>query len=248
MQAVGKTDQGMIRRMNQDSIFASTTPVGPLPNLFLVADGMGGENAGDYASRFLVQHLLGHLKSQPFQTPQVRALKEGIQAVNRMLYEKSLEEESFQGMGTTLVAAVFQQGKLHVANVGDSRLYVIGNEIAQITRDHSYVEEMVAQGRMRRQSEDYRRNKHIITRAVGAAATVQTDFFEVTLSGEEVFLLCSDGLYNMVEEKSIQKIVKNAPSLEVAARILIDRANNNGGLDNISLVLVNPREKGVKPC
>ncbi len=248
VQAVGKTDQGMVRRMNQDSIFASTTPVGPLPNLFLVADGMGGHNAGDYASRFLVQHLISHLRAQPYQTSQVRALKEGIQAVNRMLYEKSLEEESFQGMGTTLVAAVVCRGQLYVANVGDSRLYVIGNEIAQITRDHSYVEEMVALGRMSRQSEDYRRNKNIITRAVGTASTVQTDFFEVTLQEGEVFLLCSDGLSNMVEEKSIQKIVKNAPSLEVAARILIDRANNNGGLDNISLVLVNPKDKGVKPC
>lgn len=246
MQAVGKTDQGMVRKMNQDSIFASTAPVGPLPNLFIVADGMGGHNAGDYASRFLVQHLVEYLKAQPPLTPHVKALKDGIQAVNRRLYEASLEDAGFQGMGTTLVAAVFYRGQLYVANVGDSRLYVIGNDIIQITRDHSYVEEMVALGRMSRQSADYQRNKNIITRAVGTQATVQADFFEVAMKEGEVFLLCSDGLSNMVEEKSIQKIVKNAPSLEVAARILLDRAKDNGGLDNISLVLVNPRESGVK--
>ena len=151
-------------------------------------------------------------------------------------------------MGTTLVAAVFSGGKLYVANIGDSRLYVVGKEIRQITKDHSYVEEMVALGRMNRGSEDYKRNKNIITRAVGTAVAVQIDFFEVSLKKGEQFLLCSDGLPNMVEEKSIYKIVKNAPSLEVAVRILVDRANNSGGFDNISVILVNPWESGVRPC
>ena len=248
MQAVGRTDQGMAREVNQDSILVSKTPVGPLPNLFLVADGMGGHNAGDYASKFLVEQLVQHLKGQPLSTSEIKALQDGIHSVNQLLYEKSLEDIRLSGMGSTLVAAVFSRGILYVANVGDSRLYVIGKEIRQITRDHSYVEEMVALGRMRRESEAYKRNKNIITRAVGAAVTVQIDFFEVTLEEGEQFLLCSDGLPNMGEEKSIQKIVKNAPSLEVAARILVDRANNNGGFDNISVVLVNPKESGVKPC
>lgn len=248
MQAVGRTDQGMVRHINQDSIFISTTPVGPLPSLFLVADGMGGHNAGDFVSKFLVEHLIGHLKGQPLQTPEIRALQDSIHTVNQMLYEKSLEDIGFQGMGTTLVAAVFSGGKLYVANIGDSRLYVVGKEIRQITKDHSYVEEMVALGRMNRGSEDYKRNKNIITRAVGTAVAVQIDFFEVSLKKGEQFLLCSDGLPNMVEEKSIYKIVKNAPSLEVAVRILVDRANNSGGFDNISVILVNPWESGVRPC
>ena len=248
MQAVGRTDPGMVRDINQDAIFISTTPVGPLPSLFLVADGMGGHNAGDFASKFLVEHLVEHLEGQSLQTPQIKALQDGIHTVNQMLYEKSLEDIQFHGMGTTLVAAVFCGGKLYVANIGDSRLYVVGKEIRQITKDHSYVEEMVALGLMNRGSADYKRNKNIITRAVGTASEVQIDFFEVSLREGEQFLLCSDGLPNMVEEKSIYKIVKNAPSLEVAVRILVDRANNSGGFDNISVVLVKPRESGVRPC
>lgn len=248
MHAVGRTDQGMMREINQDYIFTSTIPVGPLPNLFLVADGMGGHQAGDFASCFFVKRLVAHLRTLPLHMPEVQAFQEGIKEANRLLYEQSLTDSKYTGMGTTLVAAAFRRSTLFVANVGDSRLYVIGKEIRQITRDHSYVEEMVALGRMSRQSEAYKRNKNIITRAIGTSAAVQPDFFEVKLKEGELFLLCSDGLPDMIEEKSIQKIVKNAPSLEVASRILVDRANGNGGFDNISVVLVNPNERGVKLC
>lgn len=248
MQAVGRTDQGAVREINQDAIFTSTTPIGPLPNLFVVADGMGGHNAGDFASHFLIRQLVEHVCSLPQNMPKIQALREGIQTANRLLYEKSLEDIQLDGMGTTLVAAVFCDGLLYVANVGDSRLYVIGREIRQITRDHSYVEEMVALGRMNRGSEEYLRNKNIITRAAGTARTVRADYFEAELEPGEIVLLCSDGLTNMVEERTIQKIVKNAPSLDAAARILVNRANDNGGLDNISVVLVNPTGSGVKPC
>lgn len=248
MQAVGRTDQGAVREINQDDIFASTTPIGPLPNLFVVADGMGGHNAGDFASHYLIRQLVEHVRSLPQGTPEIQALQEGIQTANRLLFEKSLEDIQLSGMGTTLVAAVYSDGVLYIANVGDSRLYVIGREIRQITRDHSYVEEMVALGRMNRGSEEYLRNKNIITRAAGTALTVKADYFETELEQGEIILLCSDGLTNMVGDQIIQKIVKNAPSLDAAARILVDRANNNGGLDNISVILVNPAGSGVKPC
>ena len=248
MQAVGRTDKGLVREINQDYIFVSAKPVGPLPNLFLVADGMGGHNAGDFASRFLVQHLIVYMKKQPAGTPVIKALQEGIQAVNQLLYEKASEDIYLSGMGTTLVAAVYSEGVLYVANVGDSRLYVSGKEIRQITRDHSYVEEMVALGRMMRGSADYRRNKNIITRAVGTTPRVNVDFFETEIEEGEVILLCSDGLSNMVEDSTIHKIVKNAPSLDAAARILVDRANDNGGADNISVVLVCPKGSGVRTC
>lgn len=248
MQAVGRTDQGAVRRINQDDIFISTTQIGPLPNLFVVADGMGGHNAGDFASHFLIRQLVEYVRGLPRKTPEIQALQEGIQTANQLLYERSLEDVRLNGMGTTLVAAVFSDGILYVANVGDSRLYVIGGEIRQITRDHSYVEEMVALGRMDRGSEEYLRNKNIITRAAGTAKTIKADYFETELQQGEIVLLCSDGLTNMVEDLTIQKIVKNAPSLDAAARILVDRANDNGGLDNISVVLVNPTGSGVKPC
>ena len=128
MQAVGRTDKGLVRELNQDYIFASSEAVGPMPNLFLVADGMGGHNAGDFASRFLVQHLIEYMKEQPAGMPEIQALQKGIQAVNQMLYEKASEDIYLSGMGTTLVAAVYNGGVLYVANVGDSRLYVVGKE------------------------------------------------------------------------------------------------------------------------
>ena len=248
VQAVGRTDQGMVREVNQDYIFTSTMPVGPLPDLFLVADGMGGHQAGDFASRFLVQNLVRIIRGTIRGTPAIKCLREGIQIANGLLYEKASKDAKLSGMGTTLVAAVVKDQTLYVANVGDSRLYVIGKEIRQITRDHSYVEEMVALGRMRRDSEAYKQNKNIITRALGTAERAYADFFEVELREGDQFLLCSDGLTNMVEDKTIQKIVKNSPSTEAAVRILIDRANGNGGSDNISAVLVNPKGRGVEPC
>lgn len=248
MQAVGKTDTGMVRKINQDYIFVSTRKIGPLPNLFLVADGMGGHNAGEFASRFLVETLVQQVKEQHASAEEVCTLKEGIQAANQLLYQKSMEDSVLSGMGTTLVAAVYSKETLYVANVGDSRLYVIGDSIRQITRDHSYVEEMVALGRMKRGSREYWQNKNIITRAVGTSPKVMVDFFETELKKTESILLCSDGLSNMVEENKIHRIVKHAPSLEAAGQILIDRANANGGTDNISLVLASPRERGVKPC
>ena len=248
MQAVGRTDKGLVREINQDYIYTSAEPVGPLPNLFLVADGMGGHNAGDFASRFLVQQLVAAVKEQPSGKPEVQVLKESIAAANYQLYEKASEDIHLSGMGTTLVAAVYQAGVLYVANVGDSRLYLVGKEIRQITRDHSYVEERVALGRMDRGSADYLRNKNIITRAVGTAPEVNVDFFEAEVEPGQVFLLCSDGLSNMVENTTIQKIIKNAPSLEAAARILVDKANASGGADNISVVLVRPEESGVRAC
>lgn len=248
MQAIGKTDTGMVREINQDYIFVSAKPVGPLPNLFLVADGMGGHNAGDFASRFLVEELVKYLKKQKDKIPEIRALKEGIQAANQLLYKKSTEDIYLSGMGTTLVAAFYAEDTLYAANVGDSRLYLVGRGIRQITRDHSYVEEMIALGRMKRGSLEYWRNKNIITRAVGTSPQVSIDFFEVEVREGETILLCSDGLSNMIDNERLEKIVRNAPSLEAAAQILIDRANANGGKDNISIVLVRPKGSGVRPC
>lgn len=248
VQATGKTDTGMVREINQDYIFVSTKPIGPLPNLFLVADGMGGHNAGDFASRLLVEELVRYIKKQKSAVPQIKALKEGIQAANQLLYKKSTEDIHLSGMGTTLVAAFYAENTLYAANIGDSRLYLIGGGIRQITRDHSYVEEMIALGRMKRGSLEYWRNKNIITRAVGTSPRVAIDFFETEVKAGETILLCSDGLSNMIENERLEKIVKNAPSLEAAAQILVDRANANGGRDNISVVLVRPGGSGVRPC
>ena len=215
MRAYALTDVGKVRAMNQDYIYASPEPVGSLPNLFLVADGMGGHRAGDFASRYMVENLVVYLSR--YETADggvIRCLKEGMDAVNCSLYEESLKHEDLLGMGCTLVAAVAEGDTLYVANVGDSRLYLIhGNLIHQVTRDHSYVEEMVARGQMVRGSEAYNRQKNIITRAMGISASVQIDFFEVSLEEGDYILMCSDGLSNMVENREICEIVSGKGSL-----------------------------------
>lgn len=248
MQAYALTDVGRVRERNQDYIFFSSNPVGSLKNLLLVADGMGGHNAGDYASRFMVEELRKYVEGQTEGTP-VQILKEGIWQTNRRLYGRSLEEMSLSGMGTTLVAATVQADTLYVANVGDSRLYLFrGGVLRQITRDHSYVEEMVARGQMERGSSDYHRKKNIITRALGVMGRVEVDFFEEELRSGDLLLMCSDGMSNMVEEEEMAGILSENASLKYKAEKLVDQANGYGGHDNIAVIVADPQISEVGPC
>ena len=180
MKACALTDTGRVRTANQDYVYASVEPVGSLPNLFVVADGMGGHQAGDYASRYIVENLVSYLQYTE-NSQIVPLLREAILKVNTMLYHEAKEKPEFSGMGTTLVAAVADENTLYVANVGDSRLYLVRDRIRQVTRDHSYVEELVSLGRLERGSKDYKDKKNIITRAVGTEDKLLVDFFEVGL-------------------------------------------------------------------
>ncbi len=238
MEFFSKTDQGRRRQLNQDYVFASKEAVGKLPNLFLLADGMGGHRAGDYASRFLVEELHKYLESAE-EGPTVRLLERGIRRVNEELFRLSSENDELRGMGSTLVSAVIEGKLLTISNIGDSRAYLIrGSGIRQITHDHSYVEEMCERGLMRRGSPDYLRARNIITRAVGTESSVEADFFEVNLMEGDSLLLCSDGLSNMVDNESILNIVRDASPVEERGQALIDMANINGGRDNIGVILI----------
>lgn len=240
MKACAMTDTGRVRSANQDYVFSSIEPVGVLPNLFLVADGMGGHQAGDYASRFIAENLVVHFKMTK-DTGTVAVLKDGIEKVNQLLYQESKKKPELNGMGTTLVAAVVEDSTMYVANVGDSRLYLIRNQLKQITRDHSYVEELVSLGQLERGSKDYREKKNIITRAVGTEDKLEIDFFEVSLEPGDYILLCSDGLSNMLEDAEIEEIICSELELPEKAEKLITVANDNGGKDNIAVVLMEPQ-------
>lgn len=236
-----KTDKGRKRRMNQDYVFATDQAIGTLPNLFLLADGMGGHKAGDYASRFAVEEVKQYISDAPQDLPSIQLIQDAISDVNQRLYKLSLEDENLNGMGTTLVTAFIDGNNLTVGNIGDSRAYLIhGNSIRQITRDHSYVEEMIRRGFMRRGSMDYLNSRNIITRAVGIEPAVNADFFEVELTEGDFLLMCSDGLTNMVDNESIRNIIRERSSLSEKVQALIDMANINGGKDNIGIILVDP--------
>ena len=183
------TDVGKRRNMNQDYIFTSEKPIGNLPNLFLVADGMGGHKAGDYASKHTVETICQMVERSLEKEPRI-ILSQAIDAANEHIRNKSLEDESLNGMGTTIVAATCLENCVQVANVGDSRLYVVGETIRQITQDHSYVEELVRKGSLDKETARNHPDKNIITRAVGAGDTVEIDFFSVVLKpGETIFML-----------------------------------------------------------
>ena len=240
MKACALTDTGRVRTANQDYVYASVEPVGSLPNLFVVADGMGGHQAGDYASRYIVENLVTYLQYTE-NSQIVPLLREGILKVNTQLYQESKEKPELSGMGTTLVAAMADENTLYVANVGDSRLYLVRDRIRQVTKDHSYVEELVSLGRLERGSKDYKDKKNIITRAVGTEDKLLVDFFEVGLEPGDFILMCSDGLSNMLEDVEMEEIVGSDLELEEKAEKLITVANDNGGKDNIAVVLVDPQ-------
>jgi len=234
------TDVGRRREINEDYLFTSDEPVGNLPNLFIVADGMGGHNAGDYASKHAVERAVMSIRDFTDEYDAENILQKAIDDANTHINRVSRQNSSLKGMGTTFVAATFEDNHVTVANVGDSRLYVVNDFITQITKDHSLVEEMVDMGGIDREAARKHPDKNIITRAVGVKEYVLVDFFDVHIGRKEKLLLCTDGLTNMLKDEEIHKIIVGSSSLEDAGRRLIEAANENGGRDNIAVVLVEP--------
>lgn len=234
------TDIGQRRKLNQDFVYLSETPLGNLPNVFIVADGMGGHNAGDYASRYAVETIVEEIMSSQETEPD-NILLNAIGKANAYTRQKAEEDIKLSGMGTTVVAATCIGRYLKVANVGDSRLYLINDDkIEQITIDHSLVEEMVRMGGLDREAARNHPDKNIITRAIGVQETVEADIFNVEVNAGDIILLCSDGLTNMVEDENIRNILKSGGSLKERAEKLVNDANYNGGKDNISLIIIEP--------
>ncbi len=232
------TDVGRKRKINQDYVYTSEQPRGNLPNLFIVADGMGGHNAGDYASKVTVETIVEKAAASSETNP-VAILGHAIAVANSLIHRCACESMELEGMGTTVVAATCINGRLHVANVGDSRLYVVNQkEIRQITRDHSLVEEMVRMGGLDRAQARNHRDKNIITRAVGVSDTVEVDFFSVELEQGDLVLMCTDGLTNMLEDEEIRMILNGARDVVEKSQKLVKAANENGGRDNITVVLI----------
>lgn len=234
------TDVGRRREMNQDYMFTSETAVGKLPNLFIVADGMGGHKAGEYASKFTVDTMVDIIRNAEKEEP-VAAIKQAVTEANRLLIKEAEADESKAGMGTTVVAATLMDKTLYAANVGDSRLYVLNQDtITQITRDHSLIEEMIRLGEMDKADAKDHPDKNIITRAVGVSPELAIDFFEIEINNGDIILLCTDGLTNMIEDEDIRRIVLSQRDIVERTEKLIETANENGGRDNITVVLLEP--------
>ena len=229
-------------------MFVSQEPVGNLPNLFAVADGMGGHNAGDYASAHAVQTLVSQIQADADFNP-IKVIRHAIEAANTEIIDQAQRDEGLRGMGTTMVVATIVGNYAYVANVGDSRLYVVQGQIRQVTRDHSLVQEMVRLGEINAEEARNHPDKNIITRALGAEKTVDVDFFDLKLEPGNTILMCSDGLSNMVEDRTMEEIITN-PDKDITWKgdTLIREANQNGGKDNIAVILIEPFTNEVETC
>ena len=237
MKAYAKTDTGRKRSMNQDYLYCNENPVGSFRNLFIVADGMGGHKAGDHASKMCVEYMTKLVENSSHVTP-VSIFEEAVVESNAAIYKASSENVEYEGMGTTMVACTFLDDKMYVANIGDSRLYLIRDSIQQITSDHSLVGEMVKNGNITESEARFHPQKNIITRALGIDRTVHADYFEISVMPEDIVLLCSDGLSNMIDDEDMEYIIRHSGTLESAVDALVDKANENGGSDNITAVLI----------
>ena len=239
MKYYAMTDVGRRREMNQDYVYAMGQPIGPFPNLLVVADGMGGHKAGDFASKFTVEVVKREIAGSRSRKPE-KVLHDAIQVANRELIRVASRDVKLEGMGTTLVVATVIGDTLYFANIGDSRLYLIDDNIKQLSKDHSLVEEMVRLGGIKAEDARNHPDKNIITRAMGVKDEAEADFYEFRIKRGDKILMCTDGLSNMVEDEDMFGLVKGSRDVVEAVQMLRDRANSNGGRDNIGVVLAEP--------
>ncbi|HJS69507.1 MAG TPA: Stp1/IreP family PP2C-type Ser/Thr phosphatase, partial [Gaiellaceae bacterium] len=227
--SAGRTDAGRVRRRNEDSFVLD-------PPLFAVADGMGGAQAGEVASRLAAAAFREYHDADRLEPAErVEAI---IQEANRRIYERARTDSEASGMGTTVTAAILTNGRVSIGHVGDSRAYRIRNgELEQLTEDHSLVADLMRSGRLTPEEADAHPQRSVITRALGTDAEVDVDTVTVDVEPGDLFLLCSDGLTTMVPEDDILRIVQEAGSLDDIARTLVRAANSGGGEDNITVVL-----------
>ena len=256
LEIVGLTDSGKVRSHNEDSITTDNEA-----GFVILADGMGGYNGGEVASGIAVTMLADGLKKAlhaglPEQGPGLLVRNE-IEKTNAAIYQAAQSQPQFSGMGTTLVCALFHDNRITVAHVGDSRLYRYRQkdagptQLEQITRDHSLLQEQIDSGLISREEARLSTNKNLVTRALGVDPTVDVEVQEHESRPGDIYLLCSDGLNDMVEDKQIQLTLSVLDAnLGLAAQQLVQMANDNGGRDNVSVILVRilrsfPARRGI---
>lgn len=243
-----ESDIGRKRSLNEDRAVVLTNAVGL--QLAIVADGMGGHNAGDVASTMAVEGLASSFNAVQtlFASMEEKQqwLTDTVKTVNKAIYDYSLTHEECQGMGTTLIAALIEDDTALLCHVGDSRAYVISEDnIAQITRDHSYVNVLVETGQISEEEAEVHPQKNYILKSLGTEATIEPDYYQVQLLPYSYLLICSDGLSNKLSAAELHSIVVEPTTLVAKGQELIRRANHYGGEDNISCVLLEARQEEV---
>lgn len=240
MEAFAKSDVGKAREMNQDYYYIS--PSESNINLYILADGMGGYSGGEIASRLATISVKNYIESNfenlPKEKDQIlKLIKSSMEYANMVVYEKSKEDKELEAMGTTLEVCLIYNNKAYIGHVGDSRIYRIRKDIMRkLTTDHSYVEKLVKDGTITKEQAVNHPKKNMLTKALGCTPFVEAD---VTVKGfikDDIILMCSDGLTNMLLESEIYNIIKM--DYKEASQNLVEKANENGGYDNITAIII----------
>ncbi|MBR6225068.1 MAG: Stp1/IreP family PP2C-type Ser/Thr phosphatase [Firmicutes bacterium] len=241
-----KTDKGILRSSNEDACFVLLHD-----KVYILADGVGGGNSGEIASRtavsekanYVVKHPLSHLLDK-YEI--VGYMRDAFEAANTKIYDMARAHEENFGMATTAIIVYVNKGKAYIGNIGDSRVYLYRNgDYLQLTEDHTYVNTLVKAGILSREEADQDERKNVIIKALGAEPTVEPDFFQVEVKKGDILLACSDGLYDEVSDEEIVEIIKEKDNMNELAAELIARANRNGGRDNITIITLQITEEEI---
>lgn len=241
-----KSDKGRRRSNNEDACFVL------LPeSVYLVADGVGGGNAGEIASRTAVNEVANYIISNPIEQASnkyaiVNYMQQCLDIANEKIYNQALKYTENKGMATTMAILHIKAGKAYIANVGDSRVYLQrGGELVQLTEDHTYINTLLKAGIISPEQAAVDERKNVITKALGADTGVEPDFYQVETQGGDVFLLCTDGLYDEVTDEKIREIIGSGWKMSDLCLKLIEEANSNGGNDNITVIAVKVTEEDI---
>ena len=236
-----KTDIGKARDINQDYYYVSKE--NSIPRLYILADGMGGYRGGEIASKLAIQTAKSYIENNFKEIPKdkesiIQLVGSSMEYANMVVYEKSKEIKELEGMGTTLEVCLIYNNKAYIGHVGDSRIYRVRKEvIRKLTKDHSYVQKLVEDKKITREEAKIHPKKNMLTKALGCTPYVEPDLRARNFEKGDIFIMCSDGLTNMVEEKRIYELVKE--NINEAADKLISEANLAGGYDNITVIIIN---------
>ncbi len=238
--AYAKSDVGKVREINEDSFYISN----PLDKvqLYMLADGMGGYNGGEIASKLAIQAAKKYILNNFEQIEKdrdsiIQLLGSSIEYANMIVYEKSRENKELEGMGTTLEICLIYNSKVYIGHIGDSRIYRIRKSfIRKLTQDHSYVQKLVKDGEITQEEAEHHPKKNMLMKALGCNAFVEPDVMVKGLLKDDILLMCSDGLSNLVDEENIYQVAK--VNIEQATKELVRMANDKGGYDNITVVII----------
>ena len=241
IKAYAKSDVGRARELNEDSFYITEDQFSDI-QLFILADGMGGCNAGEVASSEAINCAKKYIENNFANTPKnkeslLNLIRSSIEYANMIVYENSLKNKNLEGMGTTLEVCLIYNNRAYIGHIGDSRIYRIRNNfMRKLTQDHSYVQKLVQEGTITKEEAEHHEKKNILMKALGCNAYAEADVMVKGFQKGDILIICSDGLTNMVNNEDIYKAVNG--NFEFATRELIDLANQNGGIDNITIITI----------